>query len=92
MLAWITAGLVVAAGLAGFVLARGFVRRRLRFVDAVYSPRAPWIAGALAALAAWPVSLLPFVTTTTTTVFGIGAGFGTASGVKALRIGDPAPR
>ncbi|HXG44440.1 MAG TPA: hypothetical protein VNJ71_06725 [Gemmatimonadales bacterium] len=88
MFGWITAGLIVVAGFAGFVLARGFVRRRLRFVDAIYSPAAPWVAGALAALVAWPVSLLPLITTTTTAVFGIGAGFGTASGVKALRSGE----
>jgi hypothetical protein len=88
MFGWITAGLAVIAGLAGFALARGFVRRRLRFVDGIYSPFAPWIAGAVAALVAWPVSLLPFITTATTTVFGVGAGFGTASGVKALKSGE----
>lgn len=88
MFGWITAGLIVVAGFVGFVLARDFVRRRLRFVDAIYSPVAPWIAGALAALVAWPASWLPFITATTTTVFGVGAGLGTASGVKALKRGD----
>jgi len=76
------------ATVAGFVIARDFVRRRLRFVDAVRSPAAPWIVGLGAALVAWPVALLPLVTTATTTLFGIGAGLGTASGVKALRSGD----
>ena len=33
--------LIVTAGFAGFFLARSFVRRRLRFVDAIYSPAAP---------------------------------------------------
>jgi hypothetical protein len=28
----------IAAAVAGFYIARTFVRRRLRFVDAVYSP------------------------------------------------------
>jgi hypothetical protein len=85
MFRWIAAGLVLIAGFLGFLVARRFVRQRLRFVDAVYSPLAPWLAGALAALVAWPVSLLPLISTTTAMVFGIGAGFGTASGVKALK-------
>ena len=77
-----------AATLFGVLVARDFVRRRLRFVDAVRSPAAPWLAGLGAALIAWPVAALPLVTTATTTLFGIGAGLGTASGVKALRRGD----
>ncbi|MGH7701675.1 MAG: hypothetical protein ACREMO_01150 [Gemmatimonadales bacterium] len=79
----------VAAALAGFTLARAFVRRRLRFVDAIRSPIAPWVAGLVAALIVWPAALLPLVTQTTTALFGVGAGLGTASGVKALKRGDP---
>lgn len=78
----------VAAGLAGFIVARDFVRRRLRFVDAIRSPLAPLAGGLLAALVAWPAALLPVITTGTAAIFGIGAGLGTASGVKALRRGD----
>ena len=78
----------VAAGVAGFVIARNFVRRRLRFVDGVHSPVFPFVAGLLAAVVAWPVALLPIVTGVTAAIFGIGAGVGTASGVKALRRGD----
>lgn len=83
-------GLVVtvAAGIGGFVIARSFVRRRLRFVDGVHSPIFPFAAGLLAAVVAWPVALLPVVTGVTTAIFGIGAGVGSASGVKALRRGD----
>lgn len=80
---------IVAAAAAGFVLARTFVRRRLRFVDAIRSPIAPWVAGLGAALIVWPAALLPLVTHTTTALFGVGAGLGTASGVKALKRGDP---
>jgi hypothetical protein len=80
--------LTLAAVIGGFLLARNFVRRRLRFVDGIRSPAAPWIAGLAAAVVAWPAALLPLVTTVTTTLFGIAAGFGTASGVKALRRGD----
>jgi hypothetical protein len=77
--------IVVAAGLAGYFLARNFVRRRLRFVDAVHSPFAPVIAGSVAALVTWPATLLPLVTLTTTLMFGIGTGLGTASGSRALK-------
>jgi hypothetical protein len=80
--------LFVAAGIIGFSIARTFVRRRLRFVDGIYSPAAPWLAGLAAAVIAWPIALLPLITTSMTTVFGIGAGLGTASGVKALKRGE----
>ncbi len=77
--------ITLAAGVLGFILAHNFVRRRLRFVDAVHSPIAPVVAGIVAALVAWPAVLLPLVTLTTAIVFGIGTGLGTASGSRALR-------
>jgi hypothetical protein len=77
--------ITLAAGIAGFILARNFVRRRLRFVDGVHSPIAPLLAGCVAALVAWPAVLLPLVTLATAVVFGIGTGLGTASGARALR-------
>jgi hypothetical protein len=78
--------LSLAAGYCGYRLARDFVRRRLRFVDAVRSPWAPWIAGAGAALVASPLTLLPLVPLGTLFVaaVGVGTGMGTASGVRAL--------
>ena len=87
MLGLLSLAITVAAVAGGFVIARDFVVRRLRFVDGVRSPLAPWIAGIGAALIAWPVAILPIVTTFTTTLFGVAAGFGTASGVKALKRG-----
>jgi hypothetical protein len=84
--------ITLTAGAIGFILTRNFVRRRLRFVDAVHSPVAPLVAGLAAALIAWPAVLLPLVTLTTTLVFGIGAALGTASGARALRIDDPSRR
>jgi hypothetical protein len=77
--------LTLTAGAIGFIGARNFVRRRLRFVDAVHSPFAPLLAGGIAALIAWPTVLLPLVTLTTAIVFGVGIGLGTASGARALR-------
>jgi hypothetical protein len=84
--------LTLAAGLAGYLLARGFVRQRLRFVDAVQSPVAPVVAGILAALAAWPLALLPMVTLGTTLVFGLGTALGTASGARWIRRDERRPR
>ena len=80
--------LSVAAAIGGFVLARRFVQQRLRFVDGIRSPVAPFVAGLVAGLIAWPAALLPIVTTATAAIFGIGAGLGTASGIKALKRGD----
>ena len=77
--------ITLAAGALGFIMARNFVCRRLRFVDAVHSPMAPIVAGSVAAVVAWPAVLLPLVTLPTALVFGIGAGLGTASGSRALR-------
>jgi hypothetical protein len=84
--------LTLAAGLAGYVFARGFVRQRLRFVDAIQSPLAPPAAGLLAALAAWPLALLPMVTFGTTLVFGLGTALGTASGARWVRRDEARPR
>ena len=78
---------LAAAGGGGYLIARNFVRGRLRFVDAIYSPAAPWIAGLLAGLVAWPVALLPLITGTTALVFGVGAGLGTRAAVRALKRG-----
>ncbi len=82
--------LSIAAGYGGYRLARDFVRRRLRFVDAVRSPWAPWIAGAAAALVALPLTLVPLVPLGTMFVAAValGTGMGTASGVRALDRAD----
>ena len=84
--------ITLTAGAIGFILARNFVRRRLRFVDAVHSPFAPLVTGLAAALVASPAILLPLVTTGTAIVFGVGAGWGTASGARALRVQETARR
>ena len=81
----ISLAFTLGAGVAGFVLTRRFVRGRLRFVDAVYSPFAPILAGGLAAVVAWPAAVLPLVTATAPALFGIGVGMGTASGVRDLK-------
>ena len=78
-------GLAVTAAalVGGFVIARDFVRRRLRYVDAVQRPSAPFIAGVAAAAVALPVALLPVVTVGTAIALGIGVAGGVASGRNA---------
>lgn len=80
--------LTVSAGLAGYVLARNFVRNRLRFVDAIHRGWAPLVAGALAFAFAWPLALLPLVSVAPAIMFGVGTGLGTASGARIVRRGD----
>jgi hypothetical protein len=84
----ITLAIAVTGAVLAFGFSRGFVRRRLRFVDAVQSPIAPIAAGALVALAVTPLTILPLVTGLTAALIGVGTGLGTASGVKALRRGE----
>jgi hypothetical protein len=80
--------LTFAAGFGGYLLARRFVVRRLRFVDAVQSRFAPLLAAVTATIVIWPLTLLPLVTLATAIVFGIGTGLGTASGARMVRRAD----
>ncbi|MBA3497881.1 MAG: hypothetical protein H0T86_12315 [Gemmatimonadales bacterium] len=84
--------LTVAAGITGYLIARNFVRSRLRFVDAVHSPWAPLTAGILAFVLTWPLALLPVVSAAPAVLFGIGLGFGTATGARLVRRTDGARR
>ncbi len=92
MLGIIQVAVAIAAGVFTFGLARGFVRRRLRFVDAVRSPLVPLLVGLGALLLAMPFTALPLVNYLVTglaaAMVGLGAGLGTASGVKALKRGE----
>ena len=75
-----------AATFFGYTQSRGFVRTRLRFVDAVQRGGVPVLAGAAAFFAAAPiVGLLPLVGTGTALLFGTGVGFGVAHGRKDLQ-------
>jgi len=69
-----------AALVGGFVMSRAFVRRRLRYVDALQKPSAPLIAGAASAAIALPVAALPIITIGTAVAFGVGVAGGVASG------------
>jgi hypothetical protein len=73
----------IAALGGGFVWTREFVRRRLRFVDAVRRPAAPLVAGVAAAAVALPFAALPVITIGTAVALGIGVAGGVASGRNA---------
>jgi len=72
--------ITAVALIGGFLVSRNFVRRRLRYVDAVQRPSAPLIAGAAAAIVALPVTILPIVTIGTAVALGVGVAAGVASG------------
>ncbi len=82
--------LMLAAGgvvtVVGYFRTRQFVRRRLRFVDAVQKPVAPVAAGAVAAVVAAPVVwLLPVLGAGTAVVFGAGIGLGVLHGARDVK-------
>src|SRR5438046_10565510 len=83
--------LIGAAALGGgFVATRNFVRRRLRFVDALRSPAAPVVAGIAGGLAASVVALplgvpLP-VGPWAAAAFGLGVAGGGPSGRRAPHV------
>jgi MFS family permease len=78
----------VAAVISGYFLARNFVRRRLRFVDAAQSIFAPLVAGVLAAILASPLALIPTLSGWTAIMFGVGAALGASSARRQLRRAD----
>lgn len=80
---WLWLGLTGVATAAGYWWTRSFVRRRLRFVDAVQKPAAPVVAGlAAAALAVPAAALLPVVTTASGVLFGAAVAAGVVTGRK----------
>lgn len=86
-----TVAAVTAAGF-GYLQSRGFVARRLRYVDQAQTPAAPVIAGVAAtALAAPVVFLLPVVGAGTAVLFGLSVAFGTRSGIKQIKRGALLP-
>ena len=69
-----------------YAQAKGFVTRRLRYVDAVQSVFAPIIAGAVAAVIALPLAaFLPLVGTGTALSLGLAVGFGVHAGAREVK-------
>ena len=82
-------GLIItgAAAIGGFTQTRTFVKRRLRYVDAVQKAPVPVIVGAAAAIVASPLAALPLITGATALALGAGVGLGTHAGAKDIREG-----
>jgi hypothetical protein len=77
----------VAAGFA-FREARSFVRRKLRFVDAVQSPFAAIGAGIGTALVVGLLApIIPFVSAGTALSIGLAVGMGVSTGAKDAKNG-----
>jgi len=87
MLEIISLAAAAGAGIAGYVGSKDFTQRKLRFVDAVQSPAAPWIAGGVAVLVAAPVvAILPLVGAGTALCLGAGVAFGVKSAQRNRRL------
>ena len=70
----------------GHKYARDMVSRRLRYVPAAQTARAPIIAGVGAALVAIPLAaVLPLVGLGTALCFGLAVGMGAAAGARDVR-------
>jgi hypothetical protein len=86
MLGMIAMLAAIAATAFGYIQTRGFVRRRLAYVDAAQNGAAPVIAGAAAFALALPVvAFLPIVGVGTAVLFGAGVGAGFSSGARDTR-------
>jgi hypothetical protein len=86
MFEMIALGASAVASVYGYVQARSFTRRKLRFVDAAQSGTAPVVAGVGAAVVGGvAVALLPIVGAGTAILFGIGVGAGVASGQSDIK-------
>ena len=86
MFEFIAVGASVVATVYGYVQARSFTRRKLRFVDAAQSGTAPVIAGVGAAvLGGVAVAFIPLVGAGTAILFGMGVGAGVASGQSDIK-------
>ena len=88
MLSLIGIGISIAVAVIAYVQTRDFVRRRLRYVEQVQRPIAPWLAGAAVALVGVPVAaFLPFVGLGTAIVLGASVGTAVAHGVRDIKRG-----
>ena len=88
MFSLIGIGISIAVAVIAYVQTRDFVRRRLRYVDKVQTPIAPWIAGLSVAIIALPIAVfLPLVGVGTALVLGASVGTAVAHGVRDIRRG-----
>jgi hypothetical protein len=87
MFTLISIGISLAVTTFGFMVARKYVRERLKYVDAVQTMKAPIIAGLLGWALFMPLTFIPFIGLGTAIVFGLSVGLGVRAGAKDIRIG-----
>jgi hypothetical protein len=88
MFSLIGIGISIAVSVIAYIQTRDFVRRRLRYVDKVQTPIAPWVAGLAVAVIALPLAaFLPLVGVGTAIVLGASVGTAVAHGVRDIRRG-----
>ncbi len=86
MLGFLAFAATASAVVLGYLKTREFVRKRLRYVEAVHSSSAPFKAGGAAMLLAAPVVwLLPIVGAPAAILFGVAVGAGVLAGSKDIR-------
>lgn len=86
MISLIGIGISIAISVIAYIQTRDFVRRRLRYVDKVQTPIAPWVAGLAVALVGLPIAaFLPFVGVGTALVLGASVGTAVAHGVRDIK-------
>ena len=81
-------GFLISTALAmlAYTQTRGFVTRRLRYVDAIQNALAPILAGIAAAAIAVPITaLVPFIGLGTALSIGFAVGAGVAAGARDVR-------
>ena len=79
----ITLALAIAVTAFGYLQTRGFVRRKLAYVDAVHGAPAAVIAAVVAAVVTMPIfGILPFVGGGTALLFGASVGLGVRAGSR----------
>ena len=75
-----------AASMLAYAQSRNFVTRRLRYVDAVQTALAPFVAGIVVTVILLPiVALLPLVGVGTAVSVGVAVGAGVAAGARDVR-------
>lgn len=85
---WTAISIAIAFSLAlfGFITTRRYVENRLRYVDAVQNPIAPFIAGGATTVVAMLLfSFIPFVGFWSAVSLGVGVFTGVASGARENR-------
>lgn len=86
MLLILSFAISIVLSIVAYSQAKGFVTRRLRYVDAVQSRIAPFIAGIAVAVCTLPLAaVLPLVGGGTALTLGLSVGLGVAAGAREVK-------